>query len=366
MTTRFICPPRLAIASAVVIFLSLGAAGTACAATVSPDYALTLDGSTQFGSTPAIQVDMENAYMSAWVTWGGSTGAPDGNQMIVYNGNSACGGWGVMIDDASGEVQILVGGIAVLDTGATVDSQVHNIAALRSNGTYQLFVDDVEWPVFGNDAPLPLGSCSPDLFLIGSGSDGPAQGGFSGTLDDVLVSQGPTFFAAASTGKALRLGSNLADWPFNEGRGTVATDTHGRTMGLEGNPPQWVPGRRPTCAQAVASPGLLWPPNHKLVPIQISGVTDPAGSPVSLKVTSIFQDEPVTGGPDGTGLGTSGASVRSDRNGGGNGRVYHIGFTATNSKGFSCDSEVTVGVPHSQGHNGGPVDGGALYDSTHP
>jgi|GEM_PF-5862033 len=128
----------------------------------------------------------------------------------------------------------------------------------------------------------------------------------------------------------------------------------------------------PDCSQAVASPNLLWPPNHKLVPIQISGVTNPAGGPVTISVTSIFQDEPVQSpgsgntSPDATGVGTATPSVRAERDGGGDGRVYHIAFTATNGSGASCTGTVTVGVPHDQGHNGGPVDQGSLYDSTLP
>jgi YVTN family beta-propeller protein len=122
----------------------------------------------------------------------------------------------------------------------------------------------------------------------------------------------------------------------------------------------------PDCSQAVASPNLLWPPNHKFVPIQVTGVTNPGGGPVTITVTSIFQDEPVTDGPDGTGVGTSTASVRAERDGGGDGRVYHISFTATNASGGSCTGAVTVGVPHDQGPHGGPVDEGPLYDSTQP
>ena len=57
-------------------------------------------------------------------------------------------------------------------------------------------------------------------------------------------------------------------------------------------------------------------------------------------------------------------SVRAERDGNGDGRVYHISFTATGSSG-SCTGSVTVGVPHDQGH-GGPVDQGALYNSTLP
>jgi hypothetical protein len=127
----------------------------------------------------------------------------------------------------------------------------------------------------------------------------------------------------------------------------------------------------PDCSAAVASPGLLWPPNHKLVPIQISGITNPGGGPVTISVTSIFQDEPVRSpgsgntAPDGAGVGTSTPSVRPEREGGGDGRVYHISFTATNATGGTCTGAVKVGVPKSQGH-GAPIDGGPLYDSTLP
>lgn len=86
---------------------------------------------------------------------------------------------------------------------------------------------------------------------------------------------------------------------------------------------------------------------------------------------SIFQDEPVKSpgsgntAPDGAGIGTSTASVRPEREGGGDGRVYHISFTATSATGGACTGTVTVGVPKGQGH-GAPVDGGPLYDSTIP
>jgi hypothetical protein len=126
------------------------------------------------------------------------------------------------------------------------------------------------------------------------------------------------------------------------------------------------------CSDAVASSGLLWPPTHELVPISVLDVTDPNGGTVTITFTGVFQDEPVSGlgdgdaSPDATGVGTTNVSVRSERDGKGDGRVYHISFNATSSSGESCTGAVTVGVPKSQGQNGGPVDGGALHDSTQP
>lgn len=124
----------------------------------------------------------------------------------------------------------------------------------------------------------------------------------------------------------------------------------------------------PDCSAAVPSVASLWPANHGLRAITVEGVTDPDGDPVTIVIDSIHQDEPVQGSgsgstaPDGSGVGTSTASVRAERAGGGDGRVYHIGFTATDGNGGSCSGVVKVAVPHNVGGTAG--DGGAVYDST--
>jgi hypothetical protein len=133
------------------------------------------------------------------------------------------------------------------------------------------------------------------------------------------------------------------------------------------------PNVPPDCSGAASDPSGLWPPNHKMASIEIAGVVDPdPGDAVTIEVTSIFQDEPVNGGgdgntsPDGEGVGTDLAAVRAERAGTGDGRVYHLGFTATDLAGATCSSVVTVCVPHDQGRGHVCVDGGLLYDSTVP
>lgn len=122
--------------------------------------------------------------------------------------------------------------------------------------------------------------------------------------------------------------------------------------------------RPPDCAGATASPPIFWPPNRRLVPIAISGVTDPDEDPLTLAVTAIRQDEPRTGKePDATGVGTAQPAVRATRAGGGDGRVYHITFMAQDPSGAACTGEVKVCVPHDQSGRG-CGDGGALFDST--
>ncbi len=127
----------------------------------------------------------------------------------------------------------------------------------------------------------------------------------------------------------------------------------------------------PDCSAAAANPDRLWPPNHKMRNVNVAGVTDPDGDPITITVTGITQDEPVdaTGNgdgntaPDGRGVGTSTAGIRAERAGGGNGRVYEISFEAADDKGATCTGAVQVCVPHDQG-GGTCVDDGQTFDST--
>lgn len=129
----------------------------------------------------------------------------------------------------------------------------------------------------------------------------------------------------------------------------------------------------PTCSAATPSPAILWPPNHKLVPISILGVTSTGGS-VTLTVTGIRQDELVDApgdldgatSPDGQGVGTNTPHVRAERLEGGNGRVYRVAFTATDAAGQTCAGDVTVTVPSNQGASGAAIEDTPLVDSTQP
>jgi hypothetical protein len=126
----------------------------------------------------------------------------------------------------------------------------------------------------------------------------------------------------------------------------------------------------PDCSAATASPAVLWSPNHLYVPISILGVTDPDEDTLMITITSIRQDEAVNAKgsgntcPDGKGVGSSTAAVRAERVGGGNGRVYHIGFNADDGNGGTCSGTVGVLVPHDQGNGATAVDNGPNFDST--
>src|SRR5215472_94335 len=79
------------------------------------------------------------------------------------------------------------------------------------------------------------------------------------------------------------------------------------------------------CDGAALSQGVIWPPDHKMVPETIVGVTtDPSLMPfgITIMITGIYQDEPVNGlgsgntAPDGMIVNSSTtALVRAERAG---------------------------------------------------
>lgn len=125
---------------------------------------------------------------------------------------------------------------------------------------------------------------------------------------------------------------------------------------------------KPDCSDAYASPAVL-DSSGKMVPIEIVGVTDPDGDPVTITVTSITSDEATAtekgaGGPkkapDAYGLGTSTPVVRAERSGRNDGRVYVINFMADDGQGGFCNASVVVYVPL----KGNYIDSGQKYDAT--
>ena len=112
----------------------------------------------------------------------------------------------------------------------------------------------------------------------------------------------------------------------------------------------------PDCSAAMASPAVLWPPNHDMVRIAIVGVVDPDGDPVSITPTDVASSESV----DAPGSGNtapdvqlSPLAVRAERSGQGNGRIYTIEFVADDGRGGRCSGIVAVCVPHDQGQRDG-------------
>lgn len=199
-------------------------------------------------------------------------------------------------------------------------------------------------------------------FVYKRNTDGIAVSGISGNqwtiiVDSVNFGNVTNWFAANGSGNANDL---------------VLTLGHEYRLTPKGHQPSGAPvvlNRDPDCSAARPSIAELWPANHRMVSVNILGVTDPdAGDKVAITIDKITQDEPVNGAGDGDtapdgAINGSRAQVRAERSGSGNGRVYTISFTASDGRGGTASGIVKVSVPHDQGKGKVAVDDGQTYSS---
>ncbi len=113
--------------------------------------------------------------------------------------------------------------------------------------------------------------------------------------------------------------------------------------------------------QPSVNPGILWPPNHKMVDVTINANATDNSGPVLL-AAAVSSSEPAEvdnhGDPipdfttpvidQATGVIT--LQLRAERNGQGSGRTYTITITATDASHNSSTAVVQVVAPHDRGH----------------
>jgi hypothetical protein len=111
----------------------------------------------------------------------------------------------------------------------------------------------------------------------------------------------------------------------------------------------------PVFESASASPAVLWPPNHKMVPVTVTAaVTDAVDPSPITRIVSVTSNEAANGSGDGhtdadgqiTGPLT--VSLRAERSGKGSGRVYTITVESRDHSGNASVKTVTVAVPHNR------------------
>jgi hypothetical protein len=111
----------------------------------------------------------------------------------------------------------------------------------------------------------------------------------------------------------------------------------------------------PVITAASASPSTLWPPNHKMISVNLSATTSDNCSS-NCQITQVQSNEPVSGtengdlSPDWQITGPLKLQLRAERRGSGNGRVYTITITCTDSSGNASNRTVKVTVPHDRGN----------------
>jgi hypothetical protein len=110
----------------------------------------------------------------------------------------------------------------------------------------------------------------------------------------------------------------------------------------------------PAISGLAVNPGTLWPPNHKMVDVTVSYTATDAIDPSPRCALAVTSTEPENGtgrgdrAPDWMVVDAHRVRLRAERAGKGNGRVYSIGITCSDTGGNTSIGNITVTVPKSR------------------
>ena len=105
---------------------------------------------------------------------------------------------------------------------------------------------------------------------------------------------------------------------------------------------------QPQITRIAAAPSVLWPPNHRMVPISVmvDAVDNCDPSPV-VKIIKVISNEPdIPFAPDWEITGAKSLNLRAERLGKGQGRIYTIVVQCKDMSGNVSTASVDVAVPH--------------------
>jgi hypothetical protein len=95
-------------------------------------------------------------------------------------------------------------------------------------------------------------------------------------------------------------------------------------------------------------PNILWPPNHKLVPVKVSVRTEGGCGPVKCRILSVQSNEPTGPESDWVITGDLTLLLRAERFGNGHGRIYTIKIQCRDTAGNTSTGTAQVVVPHNR------------------
>jgi hypothetical protein len=212
-----------------------------------------------------------------------------------------------------------------------------------------------------NDDTPPAVTCPPDIVVNAPAGDCSASVNFTVAAGDNCSV--PTVVSSPASGSDFPVGTTTVV--------TTATDAAGNSQSCSFT--VTVKDATPPVITTNGQSITLWPPNHKYANVKVTDLVASAGDACdlgvglgSVRIARVTSDEPEDSGGDGSttndiviAADCKSVQLRSERAGGGNGRVYTITFKVTDASGNVGTATAKVTVPKSQ--NGSP----ALDDGPH-
>lgn len=231
---------------------------------------------------------------------------------------------------------------APLPAGAVITATATDAAGNTSEFSRGLAVIELNRPPVadaGADQQVAAGAgCLAGVTLDGTGSSDPDGDTLSHSWS------GPFGTASGATPTViLPLGTHTVTLMVDDGNG--GTDTDEVVVEIADLAP-------PVIAGAGATPGVLWPPNHKLreVAVSVSSADACDAAPV-CHLAGVASNEPVNGlgdgdtAPDWQVTGDLTAKLRAERSGTGDGRIYTLSVVCEDAAGNASQGTAAVQVP---------------------
>lgn len=195
------------------------------------------------------------------------------------------------------------------------------------------------------DQQPPAITCPDNQTVECTGPEG-ASVSFSATASD-NCSAGITPSCTPSSGSPLPLGTTTDTCTATDGAGNQNACSFTVTV---------VDTTPPVINSVTANPDVLWPPNHKMVPVTVTvSASDLCNTAPSCRIASVSSNEPIEGlgdgdaAPDWEITGDLTVNLRAERLGEGSGRIYSIAVECTDASRNSSMRNGTVTVPHNKG-----------------
>lgn len=191
------------------------------------------------------------------------------------------------------------------------------------------------------DTIAPVLSVPASIAVDATGPSGAAVSYAVSATDAVTPS--PAVSCSPASGAMFAVGTTTVQCSSTDGAGNTGVASFQVTV-ADTTPPD--------ITSVSADPGVLWAPNHKMVPVTVTVVANDLASATECRVSSVSSNQPEQGpgknGSDWQITGDLTLNLRAERLGAGGARIYTIEVRCTDEVGNASTGASTVIVPHDQ------------------